>query len=47
MLIATFGGGDAVVAISSSAVGSEFGGVIGRSLTNAGSEEYVLASLNL
>lgn len=38
---------DCVNAISSAAVGSEMIGVIGRSLTTAGSEGYVLASLNL
>jgi len=38
---------DCVLAISSAAVGSEFIGVVGRSFTNAGSEGYVLASLNL
>lgn len=38
---------DCVQAISSTAAGSEMIGVIGRALTNAGSEDYVLASLNL
>ena len=38
---------DNVQAISSTAVGSECIGVIGRALTTAGSEGYILASLNL
>jgi len=38
---------DCVNAISSAAVGSEFIGIIGRSLTNAGSEDYCLVSLNI
>jgi len=38
---------DCVKAISSTAVGSEMIGYIGRALTNAGSEDYCLVSLNL
>jgi len=38
---------DCVQAISSTAVGSEMIGHIGRALTNAGSEDYCLVALNL
>lgn len=47
MLVTNYAGADAVLALSSSAVGSEFSGVIGRALTNAGSEDYCLVTLNL
>ena len=47
MLVTTTTSPDAVAAVSSTAAGSEYGGVIGRALTTAGSEDYCLVSLNL
>jgi len=38
---------DAVLGLATTAVGSGYIGIIGRALTNAGSEDYCLVSLNL
>lgn len=38
---------DCVNPLASSAVGSEIYGIVGRAMTNAGSEDYCLVSLNL